>query len=52
MKRSDVIEHSQPYTCTNRLGRRDERLLRGQLKCDGTRTETIFRLSRETDQSI
>ena len=25
---------------------------RGQLKCDGTRAETTFRLSRETDESI
>jgi len=25
---------------------------RGQLKCDGTRAETRFRLSRETDESI
>ena len=25
---------------------------RGQLKCDGTRAETIFRLSCETDESI
>jgi len=25
---------------------------RGQLICDGTRAETIFRLSRETDESI
>jgi hypothetical protein len=24
----------------------------GQLKCDGTRAETIFRFSRETEQSI
>ena len=25
---------------------------RDQLKCDGTRSETRFRLSRETDESI
>ena len=25
---------------------------RGQLKCDGTRAETRFRLSGETDESI
>jgi len=25
---------------------------RGQLKCDGTRAETRFRLSRESDESI
>jgi hypothetical protein len=28
------------------------KVCRSQLKCDGTRAETRFRLSRETDESI
>jgi len=30
----------------------NNQMIRGQLKCDGTRAETRFRLSRETDESI
>jgi len=47
-RRANFAEQSHPADSHSGI----RTFIRGQLKCDGTRAETTFRLSGETDESI